>query len=227
MYEQGNVWSKTCKGRQAAFLKRYGILRIALTRKSLSDLFVAVSFSVAGKYLIGTVKKVLWKRSSLRIIRRFLKEELQSTRQWNRDRLTSWMDYLKSKPFVASVTCSRYQIEFKWSVNFWLQLFSLRWVVKNILMDEILFRQSSNSRKLSRQKFNNDLACVFTARDARKNADWNQQQLTDGGILANRNSANHPYWFLSNQKKVQILAFLHVICERIVSCPPPENTLKR
>ena len=30
-------------------------------------------------------------------------------------------------PFVASVTCSRYQIEFKWSANFWLQLFSLRW----------------------------------------------------------------------------------------------------
>ena len=24
--------------------------------------------------------------------------------------------------FVASVTCSRYQIAFKWSVNFWLQL---------------------------------------------------------------------------------------------------------
>ena len=30
-------------------------------------------------------------------------------------------------PFVASVTCSRYQIAFKWSVNFWLQLFSIRW----------------------------------------------------------------------------------------------------
>ena len=30
-------------------------------------------------------------------------------------------------PLVASVTCSRYQIAFKWSVNFWLQLFSIRW----------------------------------------------------------------------------------------------------
>ena len=40
-----------------------------------------------------------------------------------------------------------------------------------------------------------------------------------------RNSANHPYCFLSNQKKVQILAFLHVICERNVSCPPSENRL--
>ena len=68
---------------------------------------------------------------------------------------------------------------------------------------------------------------VFAAHYASKDADWNQQQVTDGGILANRNSANRPYCFLSNQKKVQILAFLHVICERIVSCPPPENRLQR
>ena len=27
--------------------------------------------------------------------------------------------------FVASVTCTRSQIAFKWSVNFWLQLFSI------------------------------------------------------------------------------------------------------
>ena len=33
----------------------------------------------------------------------------------------------KVNPFVASVTCSRYQIAFKWSVNFWLQLLSIRW----------------------------------------------------------------------------------------------------
>ena len=26
----------------------------------------------------------------------------------------------KVNPFVASVTCSQYQIAFKWSVNFWL-----------------------------------------------------------------------------------------------------------
>ena len=48
-----------------------------------------------------------------------------------------------------------------------------------------------------------------------------------GGVLANWNSANHPYCFLSNQKKVQIVAFLHVICERNVSCPPPKNRLQR
>ena len=33
----------------------------------------------------------------------------------------------KVNPFVASVTCNRYQIAFTWSVNFWLQLFSIRW----------------------------------------------------------------------------------------------------
>ena len=49
----------------------------------------------------------------------------------------------------------------------------------------------------------------------------------DGGVLANWNSANHPYCFLSNQKKVQIVAFLHVIRERNVSCPPPKNRLQR
>ena len=94
----------------------------------------------------------------------------------------------------------------------------MRWKIFQWM--KLLFRHSSNSRKLSRQKFHNELACVFTAHYASKNADWNQQQLTDGGVLANRNSANHPYCFLFNQKKVQILAFLHVICERNVSCLP-------
>ena len=101
----------------------------------------------------------------------------------------------------------------------------MRWKIFQWM--KFLFRHSSNSRKLSRQKFHNELACVFTAHYASKNADWNQQQLTDGGILANRNSANHPYCFLSNQKKVQILAFLHVICKGNVSCPPPESSLQR
>ena len=75
----------------------------------------------------------------------------------------------------------------------------MRWKIFQWM--KLLFRHSSNSRKLSRQKFHNELACVFTAHYASKNADWNQQQLTDGGILANWNSANHPYCFLSNQKK--------------------------
>ena len=121
----------------------------------------------------------------------------------------------KVNSFVASVTCSRYQMVFKWSVNFLLQ-FLVYDEMENLSMDE-----------MSRQKFHNELACVFTAYYASKNADWNQQQLTDGVILANRNSANHLHCFLSNQKKVQILAFLHVICERNVSCPPPENRLQR
>ena len=72
---------------------------------------------------------------------------------------------------------------------------------------KFLFRLFSNSRKLSRQKFHNELACVFTAQYARKNADWNQQQLTDGGVLASWNSANHPYCFLSNQKKSRFWLF--------------------
>ena len=46
---------------------------------------------------------------------------------------------------------------------------------------KFLFRHSSNSRKLSWQKFYNELACVFTAHDASKNADWNQQQRSGGG----------------------------------------------
>ena len=89
---------------------------------------------------------------------------------------------------------------------------------------KFLFRHSSNSKKLSRQKFDNELACLYTQA---KMQTENQQQLTDGGILANRNSANHPYCFLSNRKKVQLLAFLHVICKRNVSCPPPESSLQR
>ena len=68
--------------------------------------------------------KVLWKRSSLRIIRRVLKEELQSN-QVKIPFMNWWFE--KWTRFLASVTCSRYQIAFKWSVNFWLQLFSLRW----------------------------------------------------------------------------------------------------
>ena len=39
--------------------------------------------------------------------------------------------------------------------------------------------------------------------------------ITDGGILAHQNSANHPYCFLSNQKKVQILAFVHDLVLRV------------
>ena len=66
-----------------------------------------------------TNQKVSWKRRSLRIISRFLKEELPS----NQHELIIW----KMNLFVTSVTCSRYEIAFKWSVNFWLQLLSIRW----------------------------------------------------------------------------------------------------
>ena len=114
----------------------------------------------------------------------------------------------KVNSLVASVTCSRYQIAFKWSVNF---KYTMRWKIFQWM--KFLFRHPSNSRKLSRQKFHNELACVFTAHYVSKNADWNQQ-LTDGSILANRNSLNHLYCLLSNQKKVQILAFLLVMADK-------------
>ena len=42
----------------------------------------------------------------------------------------------KVNPFVASVTCSRYQIALKCLVNFWLQ-FSVNDEMENISMDEI------------------------------------------------------------------------------------------
>ena len=72
----------------------------------------------------------------------------------------------------------------------------MRWKIFQWM--KFLFRHSSNSKKLSRQKFDNELACLYTQA---KMQTENQQQLTDGGILADRNSANHPYCFLSNQKK--------------------------
>ena len=90
----------------------------------------------------------------------------------------------KVNAFVTSVTCTRYQIAFKWSVNFWLQL-SIRWDGKYFNGSNFYLEHSSNARKLSRQKFHNKLSCVFTAPCTSKNADWNQQQLTDSSILAN------------------------------------------
>ena len=87
--------------------------------------------------------------------------------------------------------------------------------MENISMDGI----SIYSRKLSRQKFHNELAVYSLPHYASKNADRNQQQLTDGGILANRNGANHSYCFLSNQKKVQILAFF--ACDPTNKCILP------
>ena len=47
----------------------------------------------------------------------------------------NWL-FEKWTRFVASVTCGRYQIAFKWSVNFWLQ-FLVNDEMENISMDEI------------------------------------------------------------------------------------------
>ena len=43
--------------------------------------------------------------------------------------------------------------------------------MENISMDEISIWAFFKFEKLSRQKFNNELACVFTAHYASKNAD--------------------------------------------------------
>ena len=114
---------------------------------------------------------------------------------------SSWIDYLKSES-VCGFRINLYPVsnciqmidEFM-TATF---LYMMRWKIFQWM--KFPFRHSSRARKLSRQKFRNKLACAFTVHCASKNA-------TDGGILANRNSANHPYCFLCNKKEVQILAF--------------------
>ena len=87
--------------------------------------------------------KVLWKLRSLRIILGFLKEELQSTPiQDSIHELIIW----KVNLFVTSVTCRRYQIAFKWSMNFWLQ-FLVYDGMENISMDEISIQTFFKFRK--------------------------------------------------------------------------------
>ena len=94
-------------------------------------------------------------------------------------------------------------------------------LVWNSLIDRILIlRRSRSFAAPSLLSLRLGMSTVFTAY-ASKNADWNQQQLTDGGILANRNSANPPYCFLSNQKKVQILAFF--TCDPTKKCIMPSS----
>ena len=158
--------------------------------------------------------KVLWKRRSLRIILRFLMEELQSNPvQDSIHELIIW----KVNPFVASVTWSR----------IFYAMFSIRWNGKyfnrwNFYLDIL----QTQENRAGRNFITNSLVYSLLLRKQKCRL-RDQQQLTDGGILANRNSANYPYCFLCNQKKVQILALLHVICERNVSFPHPENRLQK
>ena len=91
--------------------------------------------------------------------------------------------------FVASVTCTWYQIAFndRWIFDGNFLVYD---EMENISMDTIhknldIFKIQENCQ--SRQN-----SCVYSLLS--KNADWNQQQLMDGGILANRNSANHPFF---------------------------------
>ena len=111
--------------------------------------------------------------------------------------------------FVPSVTCTWYQIAFQGSGNFRLQLFSIQWGGKYFNGWNCYLHYSSNSRKLSRLKFLNELVCLFTAPcPSKKNADCNQQQLTDGCILANRKRANYPYRFLIQSETSPDFGFL-------------------
>ena len=145
-------------------------------------------------------------------------------------RFHSWIDYLKVNLFVTSVTCRQYQIAFKWSVNFWLQ-FLVYDGMENISMDEISIQTFFKFKKTEPAEISWwTCLCIHCSLRKEKMLPACRrllfpllQQLMDGRILANRNSANHPYCFQSNQKRVQILAFLHVIFERNVSCPHPKN----
>ena len=118
--------------------------------------------------------------------------------------------------FVASVTCTWYQIAFndRWIFD---RNFLVYDEMENISMDTIyknldIFQIQENCQ--SRQN-----SCVYSLLS--KNADWNQQQLMDGGILANQNSTNHPFFFLANQKEVQILAFF--ACDLWKNCIMPSS----
>ena len=145
-------------------------------------------------------------------------------------RFHSWIDYLKVNLFVTSVTCRQYQIAFKWSVNFWLQ-FLVYDGMENISMDEISIQTFFIQENWASRNFMMNLLVYSLLITQAKMLPacrrllfpLLQQQVMDGRILANRNSANHPYCFQSNQKRVQIQAFLHVIFERNVSCPHPKN----
>ena len=74
----------------------------------------------------------------------------------------------KVNPFVASVTCSRYQIAFKWSMNFWRQLFSIRWDGKYFNGWNCYLGILQIPKNWARSKFYNEQAYVFTAHYASK-----------------------------------------------------------
>ena len=134
------------------------------------------------------------------------------------DFIHEWIIW-KVNPIVAYVTCSRCQIVFKWSVNFWLQVLVYdEWKIFQWM--KFLFGLFSNSRKLSRQKFHNELACVFSAhlhkQECRLKSTTTNRWRHFGQLDQRKSSVLFPIqWF---RKKVQILAFLHVICKRNVSC---------
>ena len=81
-------------------------------------------------------------------------------------------------PFVVSVTCSRYQIAFKWSVKFWLQLFSIRWDGKyfngwNFYLGILQIQENRAGRNFI---MNLRVYSLMLIMQAKINTDWNEQQ---------------------------------------------------
>ena len=128
----------------------------------------------------------------------------------------------KVNPFVPSVTCTQCQTAFKWTANFWLQLFSIRWDGKyfngwNFYLDILQIQENWAGRNL----ITNSLVYIHKQKCRLKSTTTNgwrhfgQSEQCKSSVL-----------FPIQSEIVQILAFLHVNCERIVSCLPPKNRLQ-
>ena len=107
---------------------------------------------------------MLRKRRSLRIIRRLLSEELQP----NQVKIPFMLIIILKSESVCRF-CNLYPESNNLLHSSYRWIFYCKFLVydemENISMNKISINltHSSNSRKLSRQKFHNELACVFTA----------------------------------------------------------------
>ena len=132
----------------------------------------------------------------------------------------------KVNPFVASVTCSQYQIAFKWSVNFWLQLFSIRWDGKyfngwNFYLGILQIQENWAGRNFITNSRVYSLLITQAKMQTEINNNLRMAVFWPIGTAQIIRIVSYPI-----RRKVQILAFWHVICERNVSCFPPENRLQ-
>ena len=127
----------------------------------------------------------------------------------------------KVNPFVASVTCSRYQIAFKWSVNFWLQLFSIRW-------DGKYFNGWNFSLKILQIQEN------WAGRNFITNSPVYSLLITQAKMQTeiNHNYRMAAFWPIGTAQIIRIVFYpirkksrFWLFC--MWSCPPPENRLQR